>query len=52
MAETNKKPVGMFDEDIKKLKEEEKNKEHFPKGKFGKPFGILNKREKVLKDIQ
>lgn len=24
--------------------------EEFPKWKFGKPFGIMNKREKILKD--
>lgn len=28
---------------------ESRDFEEFPKGKFGTPFGILNKREKILK---
>lgn len=33
-----------------KKQPKDENYEEFPKWRFGKPFGILNKREKILKN--
>lgn len=35
-----------------KEKAKEEPKEKFPKGKFGKPFSIMGKREQYLKDVK